>query len=121
MVDCPNYITALLESIESEMERQYWNKFQEEMEDSPFRNSGNVKGFDNGTFEVHAYDWCWDIEESDKPKPFNFEYKDIQIYWYKYLGRGMYINREIAPDEAVKMYDDCIYSLQRGWNNRMEK
>lgn len=119
MIDCPNYITALLESIESEMERVHWNKFQEEM-DSPFRNSGNVEGFDNGTFGVHAYDWRWGIDDEDKPQPVNFKYDDIEIIWYKYLGRGTMINREITSDEAVKMYDECIYSLGRGWNNKVK-
>lgn len=121
MVDCPNYITALLGSIEGEMERVYWNKFQEEMEDSPFRNSGNVEGFDNGTFEVHAYDWGWENDEDfGKPEPVNFKYQDIEIRWYKYLGRGMSLNREITPEEAVGMYDSCMESLSNGWNNKLK-
>ncbi len=44
MIDCPEYIIALLFYIEEELDRIMWNIHQEEY-DSPFRNSGNVKGF----------------------------------------------------------------------------
>lgn len=117
MLDCPAYITALLRDIEQEMSRQYWNKYQIDFdEDDPFGNTGNVEGFDNGVFEGHAYDWSWDVDEL--PEPINFKYKDIEIIWYKYLGRGIKINREISPDEAVEMYNTCMFSLEKGWNNK---
>lgn len=33
--------------------------------------------------------------------------------WYKYLGRGMTMNKKITPDEAVKIFDKCIKSLEK--------
>lgn len=113
--ECPEYITALLERIRYRLEIAYWTEFQEEYEDDPFGNTGNVKGFDNGTFEVHAYDW------GDIDQPFNFKCGDIEISWYKYLGRVMTINREVSETEAVKMFDICIRSLENGWHNKNEK
>lgn len=121
MVECPEYIIALLSYIRDELDRLYWNKFQEEWDDNPFSNSGNVEGFNNGTFEVHAYDWKYglDDEDDDDEQP-NFKYKDIEIIWYKYLGRGTRINREVYPEEVIDMFNKCMASLQNGWNDTIE-
>ena len=102
--ECPRYITALLEAVNAVLEIKMWNKYQEEYS-SPFANTGNV--FENETFKVEAYSWNDDYEQ-----PYNFKYKDIEISWYKYLGRDMTINKQITPDEAIKMFDDCIDSLK---------
>jgi hypothetical protein len=102
--ECPEYLTALLRGIDSELDRVMWNNHQTEYS-SPFSNTGN--GFKNDTFEVQAYSWS-DEEE----QPYNFKWRDFEISWYKYCGRGMSINREIMPVEAVQMYDDCIASIQ---------
>lgn len=107
---CPKYITALLEHIDMDLRRIMWNRNQEEY-NSPFANSGNVDGYKNDTFEVHAYDWS--LDESSSPMLPNFKYNDIEISWYKYLGRGMWINRKITPEEAVDMFNACMASLDR--------
>lgn len=56
---------------------------------------------------MQAYEWNEDIEQQ-----FNFKYKDIEISWYKYLGRDTTINKEITPEEAADMFNDCIDSLK---------
>ena len=101
---CPHYVIALLNEIANQLSRIMWNKNQKEYE-SPFGNTGNK--FFNKVFQVQAYDWNEDIEQQ-----FNFKYKDIKISWYKYLGRDTTINKEITPEEATKMFDDCINSLK---------
>lgn len=100
---CPNYVIALLRGIEAKMEVQYWNKHQQEME-SPFGNTG--ERFKNNTFEVEAYSWDDDYEQ-----PYNFKWKDIEISWYKYLGRDTTINKKLDSHRAVEMFDECIKSL----------
>lgn len=40
----------------------------------------------------------------------NFKYKNIEISWYKYLGRGMDIP-EMTYEELDEMLNDCIKSL----------
>lgn len=101
MNDCPTYIIALLKHIDWELSVLMWNQNQEEYE-SPFDNTGNT--YENQTFEVSAFNWG--TEEDGV-----FKYKDIEITWYKHLGRGTLINREITPDEAVDMFNDCLESL----------
>lgn len=118
MIDCPRYIEAFLLYIQNEMVISYWNKFQEDWDEvgkNPFANSGNVEGFNNGTFEVHAYDWV------NEDQPYNFKYKDIEISWYKYFGRGMTMNNEVTPTEAIEMFNNCVDSLSRSWNNKVGK
>lgn len=100
-----NWLLAFLRLIEDELETAYWNKNQEEIND-PFQNSGNVDGFKNEVFEVHAYDW------GNEPKyKYNFKWRDVEISWYKYLGRDMWINREIGVVEGEEMLNECIGSL----------
>lgn len=71
---------------------------------SPFSNTGN--SYKNDTFEVVAYDWSDDSEQS-----YNFKWKDVEISWYKYLGRGMYANQELKLEQASVCLVECIKSI----------
>ena len=97
-------LIAALEYLDSELCRVMWNKHQESY-DSPFRNTGN--SFKNDVFEVCAYSW-----DDTKEQPYNFKYNDIKISWYKYLGRGTTINRNISNDEISDMLDKCLESVK---------
>ena len=102
--DCPEWMIAYLEYIEKEMERVMWNINQKEY-NSPFRNTGEQ--FKNDTFEANAYSW------SDEEQPYNFKWKDVEISWYKYLGRGTTVNQEIGHNKATKMLNECLESLRK--------
>ena len=106
----PDYVVALLSSIDNELCRIMWNKYQEQY-DSPFCNTGN--NFECDLFEVAAYDW-----DDTREQEYNFWYKpaDIKISWYKYLGRGTRVYGEYSADEYIKMFDDCIKFLRK-WEN----
>lgn len=107
-----DFITAILESIEADLLRVMWNINQEEYDnDNPFRNTGNVKGYKNDTFEVHAYDWGWDLSDSNTPQPPNFIWRDLEITWYKHCGRGISTNRPVTHDELAIMLKECRNSL----------
>ncbi|MFA5238231.1 MAG: hypothetical protein WC476_00805 [Phycisphaerae bacterium] len=126
-IECPDYIESHLSFISNELKRVMLNLGKDF--ENPFGNTGNVTGFKNNIFEVHAYDWSDPCSgcEYDDPKAnieygdyckfctegqsFNFKYKNIEVSWYKYLGRGMSINRQVSPDEAAQMLKDCINSL----------
>lgn len=105
--ELPRYVEALLESLEIELDRIMWNITQEEY-DSPFRNTGNTFE-DIDTFQVRAYYWGDDERQIDLP---NFKCGDIEISWYKHLGRGATINKPITPEKAIKMYNECMGALQ---------
>lgn len=113
---CENYIIALLDKIDSELQRVMWNIDQKEYE-SPFGNFAN--SFKNDVFEVQSYSWDDEISQ-----PYNFKYKDIEISWYKYLGRDTTINKEILPKEAIEMFDDClnsIYEMEKNYERQEKK
>lgn len=97
-------VVSALRAIEESLDIYMWNKTQEGYE-SPFGNTGNF--FKNDVFEVNAYYWGDDEEEMKKS---NFKYKNIEISWYKYLGRGMDIS-EMTYEELNEMLNDCIKSL----------
>ena len=103
--ECPEYIVALLSYLDEEIKRVVWNNTQKEF-DSPFDNTAN--SFKTDKFEVKAYNW------NDKnAQPYNFKYKDIEISWYKYLGRDTTINEEYDYSVIVDMFNDCLESIRK--------
>jgi hypothetical protein len=106
--DCPEYVEALLEHIESEMDRYYCNQSQKDFP-SPFRNTGHDGDFCiPGQLEIYAFEWDEAIFQ-----PFNFKWEDIKIRWYKYLGRDTRINKPISPERAVKMFSSCMKIIRK--------
>lgn len=98
-----DFLTTVLRGIEDELDRVMWNNTQEDYL-SPFGNTGN--SYKNDVFEVRAYDWA-------NENTWNFKYKDIEISWYKYLGRDMDINRKMSLEEIYQMYQDCVESVRK--------
>jgi hypothetical protein len=111
--ECPDYICAFLDYLDSELSRIRWNIDQKEYS-SPFGNNGNK--FKNHTFEVQAYSW-----DEDSNQGYNFKWNDIKISWYKHAGRGMTINKKMTPARAVEMFNDCLRSLLRMEQRDMKK
>lgn len=97
-------LEAALHHIETELERVMWNTHQEEYS-SPFSNTGNR--FECETFKVHSYSW------SDDEQPWNFIWKDVQVSWYKWCGRGLSVNQELKPDRIAEMLDDCLTAVRK--------
>jgi hypothetical protein len=96
--ECPDYVAAALEYLT----HFFYDK--DISRENPFRNTG--ARWHNSIFEVNAYDW-----NEDNVQPFNFKYKDIEVSWYKYLGRGMSINREVSEEECWEMLKECVESI----------
>lgn len=101
--ECPEWIVALLEKIENKLYISMFNKYKKEYE-SPFRNTGN--SFKNDVFEVQAYEWDEDIEQ-----PYNFKCDDVEISWYKWLGRDTTINDNFEEKYIVEIFNKCMDSL----------
>jgi len=110
---CPEWIEAFLNMIRAELDRVMWNIDQKRY-DSPFGNTGNR--FKNDVFEVEAYSWNDEVNQA-----YNFKWKDVEISWYKYLGRGMSINQELTHEKAVQMLDECLKSLREMDEDNFEK
>lgn len=107
------FLDAILSAIENDLLRVMGNINQEDYDDeNPFQNTGNTKGYKNDIFEVHAYDWGWDFDDNDQPQPINFRWRDLKIWWYKRMGRGMYTNRFTTHDELAVMLQECLQSLR---------
>jgi hypothetical protein len=111
-----HFLDCILTYIEQDWLRVMWNIHQKEYDDqNPWRNTGNVEGYKNPTFEVHAYDWGWDYDDDHPgtPQPINFKWRDLEITWYKYCGRGLWTNRPTSHDELAIMLEECLQSLQQ--------
>ena len=120
---CPKYLITLLEGIEKELNRVMHNTTHKEW-DSPFDNTGNSFELP-GVFKVEAYNWNDDVCQD-----YNFIYyvdkskanmSDLEISWYKYLGRDTTMNQEIDPNVMVDIYDDIIEKLRKYEKQEMDK
>lgn len=100
-LECPDYIDAALEFLATLFDNKRLS------DENPFRNTGWE--WSNEIFEVKAYSWNEDIEQK-----YNFKYRDIEVSWYKYLGRGNSINREVSKQECWVMLKNCVESLCGG-------
>lgn len=102
-----NLMHAILKTIRDELDRLYWNKYQEEM-DSPFDNTG--ASYANPTFTVRAYSW---EEDDDQP---NFECGPVRVYWYKHEGRDNIIETRRGFDSPAIyaiVLDKCLEALAK--------
>jgi hypothetical protein len=72
--------------------------------ENPFSNTG--ARFDGDKFKAHAYSW-----NDDEEQEFNFAWRDVRVSWYKYLGRGTTINREMDDAEVSEMLRECMAEL----------
>jgi hypothetical protein len=70
---------------------------------NPFGNTG--ERFDCEVFSAHAYAW------GDDDQPWNFRWRDLQVSWYKYLGRGMQASRSVSDSEVREMLAECMAAL----------
>lgn len=77
--------------------------------DNPFSNCGQRFRF--SCFRVHAYDWGAADDEEGPGQPWNFQWRDFEISWYKYWGRGMSRNRKISRTELVEMIRECLLAV----------
>lgn len=66
--------------------------------------------FQNDTFEMHPY-W-WGDEDAPEAERTNFKCGDVEIRWYKYIGRGMTTNTYQDEDAWKAMFAKCIWSLK---------
>lgn len=113
--ECSALCEAALRSIQRELKRVLWNAMTAEEQDrldgpddvdTPFENS--AQRFECDAFKACAYSW-----DDTTPQPWNFQWRDVEISWYKYLGRGMSCNQELAPAKIAEMLDDCLAALER--------
>ena len=107
-------IKSILDRIESELERCYWNKNHKEML-SPFKNTGET--YKNDLFVVRAYSWSDDENEWIKP---NFESDFMQCWWYKHSHRGLRFNifwpemdGKDSLDKLANFLNKCIESIRK--------
>ena len=105
-------LDAVLQKIRNELDRCYFNKYQQEMK-SPFDNTAET--YENDTFKVRAYYWGDDEELVNLP---NFEYDGLECYWYKYATRGLTWRYKggrmaaIPADFLADMLDKCFKAIQ---------
>jgi len=101
----PDIWEAALAFLSHELDRVMWNIHQKQYV-GPFGNSGDA--FRCGVFEVEAYSW-----DDEYDQPWNFKWRDVEISWYKYLGRGMSANQELTPERAADMLTECLLACKK--------
>ena len=103
---------AILFYIRNKIETAYWNKYQKELEDSPFENTGSEMIITGRIFkiEIKAYDWN---KEEDGYFKFWFigdlyyEYK-----WYKHFMRGLEVKKhDTGRGYFIDLILECLNKI----------
>ena len=107
-------LETILRDIKRELDRCYWNHNQKEMR-SPFDNTG--ESYKNDVFAVYAYYWGDNDALADRP---NFVYKDLKVYWYKYLGRctAATMEKPLSIDYLKHMLNNCMEAIRRDFDEK---
>ena len=66
--------------------------------------------FKNDVFEIRPYYWGDDDEEAELPNFKHYE-SGLEIRRYKYIGRGMSVNKPTCPRCFANIFADCLNSL----------
>jgi len=103
--DASPMLDAALDAIRAELDRVMWN-INQRVYDSPFGNTGN--SFECPAFKIEAYSWNEDYDQ-----PFNFKWKDVEINWYKYLGRDTSVNQVMSNDKIAEMLNECLEAIRK--------
>ena len=101
--DCPQNVARALDVLCS-----YFELFLKSS-DNPFCNT--AAKFNCGGFFIQAYWWG---DEDESGHDINFKYKDLEVSWYKYLGRGMSCNKRKVSDEFLQQMVAEWESVVRG-------
>lgn len=72
---------------------------------------GHGVKFQNDVFVMQNYHWCNEGDDCKIAEMPNFKCGDIEIRWYKYLGRGMSVNRQVTKEELTEAFQKCRDSL----------
>jgi len=75
--------------------------------------------FRNNVFSMFPYYWGDTCAEEDKEcdgecldsRP-NFKCGAVEVNWYKYIGRGMSVNRPVSRKEWRDIFNKCFKSLE---------
>lgn len=105
-------LEAALLLIRHNLDRVMWNINQADTP-SPFDNTG--ARFANDTFRVWAYGW------GDNDNWSNFQWEDVEVYWYKYFPRGLKVSKPLSLERIAQMLDSCLGSLDRMDNETTTK
>jgi hypothetical protein len=93
-VDCPNTVIEGLDALRG--------LIIELGHEDPFGNTdGSLK---TESFFARAYVWDYDL-------PGEFQWQDVRVTWYKYLGRDTKISRRMGSSEVRRMITECKDSL----------
>lgn len=109
---CPEWVVAFLKHIGDRLETVMWNRNQRQYS-PPFGWGGYFK---HDVFEIHGFRYPDDDEEGNPDlataQPYNFRWSEVEISWYKGLGRGTTMNQELEPAKGIQLLDECLAAIR---------
>lgn len=85
--------------------------------------TNNVGGqFECDTFKLRSYCWCdGSMAGHGGGCPPNFEWRDLRVRWYKYLGRGDSQNRYVSGAEFEQLRRECFAAIVKAYRAEQEE
>lgn len=84
---------AILFYIRHKIEIAYWNKYQKEIEDNPFENTGSEMIITGRLFKIEIKAYDWNKEEDGYLKFWYMNKLYYEYKWYKHFMRGLEVKR----------------------------
>jgi hypothetical protein len=97
-LECPMHVLAVLRAV-----AQQWEVLRGQ-DPNPFDNTGAF--YECEGLSIQAYPW-----NEEACQPWNLRWEDVEISWYKYLGRGMSINKDVSVARAQELKAACLRLL----------
>ncbi|MDO8424597.1 MAG: hypothetical protein Q7S70_01500 [bacterium] len=107
--EVPEWLMAFLEYIREEIKRVEGNSRQEEFDPFEHVRGRSPQGYQTDKFEIRGYNWS----EENPTATTNFKWRDLEISWYKDLGREMSMNKEISLQDGALMLKECLESIRQ--------
>lgn len=109
--DAPDFVTAGFMLLENEIQRVEFNRRQKTFESPLSSGAFNLTEmiYKNKVFQIHAYYWGENRRLKARP---NFKCGKFEVFWYKYMGRGMTMNQNVDANQFFRIIEKCMKYLR---------
>lgn len=98
--ESPEFVEAFVDYILWRIDLVFWNREQRQWD--KFEDP-KIPGL-----EYRSYYWGDDESEMEKA---NMKWREVELRWYKYPGRGQTVNVDWTPNQWVEWFDSLTHHL----------
>jgi hypothetical protein len=101
--EMPQYAIVLLQGILQYISITVWNRDQVEWD----------KYTDPGIPGIEYRPYWWGNEDAPEATMPNLGCGGVKVFWYKYPGRGMSVDKNLSPAEWAEWFNACLAAIDK--------